>query len=98
MINADRFIPYEILDNVNLSAGAKLFFGDLTVTCDKNLMSNKPNSFYSHDLKVSIATISKWISELKKENHIRTIVNSKNREIHIIGMDWLKQVIAEKRF
>ena len=63
-------IPADVRYNKNLTPNAKLLYGELTALSNKEGYCWASNSYFAELYKVSNASVSKWISDLKANNHI----------------------------
>jgi hypothetical protein len=63
-------IPANVRYNDNLTPNAKLLYGEITALCNEKGFCWATNSYFSELYKVDKRTISRWISQLEKNNHI----------------------------
>ena len=63
-------IPANVRHDRNLPPGAKLLYGEFTPLLDKNGQCLTTNNYFAKLYNVTPATISKWISLLKKGGYI----------------------------
>jgi len=76
-------IPDSVLDR-NISANAKILYSKLLLLSHKKGFSFASNKYLAELLKVSTRTITKLISELKKEDLILTTYDGcHNRQIFL---------------
>lgn len=68
--NYEIRMPGQVVENRNICDGAKLLYGYINRTRRDN-WSLATNKELAKDMKVSARSISRWISELKKENFIK---------------------------
>lgn len=68
--NYYAIIPAEVRYNQNLSPNAKLLFAEITSLCNKNGVCKASNKYFSDLYKVSITSVSKWVSQLVKNGYI----------------------------
>jgi hypothetical protein len=64
------FIPADVRYDDRLSPNAKLFYAEITALTNQEGYCWASNEFFANIYKVSPKTISRWISELKKAEHI----------------------------
>ena len=87
-------IPANVRYNDNLTPNAKLLYGEITALCNEKGFCWATNNYFSELYKVEKGTISRWISQLEKNNHISTKFiykkNSKEIEKRIIKIDGMK--------
>lgn len=77
-------IPPEVLFESKLSAGAKLFYGEvLFLTYTYGFCSQK-NAYFSANHNVSLRTVENWIKELKNNNLIKVeLIRKQNKEVEL---------------
>lgn len=77
-------IPPEVLFEPKLSAGAKLFYGEvLFLTYTYGFCSQK-NAYFAANHRVSLRTVENWIKELKKQNLIKVeLIRKQNKEVEL---------------
>lgn len=66
----EALIPKKVLFDPNLTAGAKLLYGNLVVISEGVGTCTATNTFLAHIFKVSYPTISKWITNLTENGYI----------------------------
>ena len=69
--NYYAIIPADVRYNKNLTANAKLLYGELTALSNKYGYCFASNSYFAELYGVSNTSISKWISDLKANWHIQ---------------------------
>lgn len=62
-------IPSQVIENKNISSGAKVLYGYID-KARKNNLSLVTNKELAKEMNVSVMSIRRWISQLKKENFI----------------------------
>ena len=77
-------IPPEVLFETKLSAGAKLFYGEvLFLTYTYGFCSQK-NAYFAANHDVSLRTVENWIKELKALNLIKVeLIRKQNKEVEL---------------
>ena len=77
-------IPPEVLFEPKLSAGAKLFYGEvLFLTYTYGFCSQK-NAYFAANHGVSLRTVENWIKELKNQNLITVeLIRKQNQEVEL---------------
>lgn len=77
-------IPSEVLFETKLSAGAKLFYGEvLFLTYTYGFCSQK-NAYFAANHGVSLRTVENWIKELKALNLIKVeLIRKQNKEVEL---------------
>ena len=77
-------IPPEVLFETKLSAGAKLFYGEvLFLTYTYGFCSQK-NAYFAANHRVSLRTVENWIKELKALNLIKVeLIRKQNKEVEL---------------
>ncbi len=65
-------IPANVRYNDNLTPNAKLLYGEITALCNEKGFCWASNSYFSNLYNVEKGTISRWISQLEKNEHIST--------------------------
>lgn len=76
-------IPAEVRYNKNLSASAKLLYGEISTLCKKDNICWASNSYFAELYNTSKITVSRWFSQLEKEGYISTkmIFDSKEKKV-----------------
>lgn len=75
-------IPAEIRYCKEITANAKLLYGEISALCNKDGYCWASNSYFSKLYGVSNASISRWIKELEKQGFIKSeIIRNENKEI-----------------
>ena len=77
-------IPPEVLFEPKLSAGAKLFYGEvLFLTYTYGFCSQK-NAYFAANHRVGLRTVENWIKELKNKNLIKIeLIRKQNKEVEL---------------
>lgn len=77
-------IPPEVLFETKLSAGAKLFYGEvLFLTYTYGFCSQK-NAYFAAKHRVSLRTVENWIKELKALSLIKVeLIRKQNKEVEL---------------
>ena len=77
-------IPPDVLFKTKLSAGAKLFYGEvLFLTYTYGFCSQK-NAYFAANHGVSLRTVENWIKELKALNLIKVeLIRKQNKEVEL---------------
>ena len=77
-------IPPEVLFETKLSAGAKLFYGEvLFLTYTYGFCSQK-NAYFAANHGVSLRTVENWIKELKALSLIKVeLIRKQNKEVEL---------------
>ena len=77
-------IPPKVLFETRLSAGAKLFYGEvLFLTYTYGFCSQK-NAYFAANHGVSLRTIENWIKELKNQDLIKVeLIRKQNKEVEL---------------
>ena len=96
-------IPPEVLFEPKLSAGAKLFYGEvLFLTYTYGFCSQK-NAYFAANHRVSLRTVENWIKELKNKNLIKIeLIRKQNKEVELrkifaqVKIDYSKMPVADK--
>lgn len=99
--NFYAIIPASVRYDSNLKPNAKLLYGEITALCNQEGYCWASNHYFSKLYNVSRETISRWISQLNKYNHINVIIENeditnKKRRIYINQMSQMSNGIDEK--
>ena len=83
-------IPASVRYDENLTANAKLMFGEISALSNEKGFCWATNAYFAQLYKVSPSSVSKWIKQLEKNKHIKikTIkdeYNSERRLIFLLG-------------
>ena len=70
-------IPATVRYDNNVMPNAKLLYGEISAMCGKEGYCWAENNYFAELYKVSTSTISRWISQLERCNHIKTQLNKK---------------------
>tara|TARA_B110000483_G_scaffold57008_1_gene71320 strand:+ start:11692 stop:12402 length:711 start_codon:yes stop_codon:yes gene_type:complete len=65
-------IPADVRYDDKVTANAKLLFGEITALTNEKGYCWASNNYFAELYKVEKGTISRWISQLEKNNHIST--------------------------
>ncbi len=68
--NYYAIIPADVRYDSLLSANAKLLYGEITALCNSTGSCWAENEYFARLYDVSISTISRWVSSLKKQGYI----------------------------
>ena len=93
--NYYAIIPADVRYNKNLTANAKLLYGELTALSNKYGYCFASNSYFAELYGVSNTSISKWISDLKANGCINISSNGV-RKIFIGGLTKVQGGFEEK--
>ncbi len=86
-------IPADVRYNENLSANAKLLYGEITALCNEKGYCWSNNRYFSDLYQTTERTVQRWLMGLTKENFIKIEDgDSQKRKIFINGHD--KNVIV----
>lgn len=94
-------IPANVRYDKNLKANEKILYGEISSLLDKNGTCYASNNYFARLYKVDPSAISKWISNLEKNNYleisyIRAGKEIKQRNIRIIGIDKYQEGYCQK--
>ncbi len=79
-------IPADVRYNKNITANAKLLYGEITALCNKEGFCWASNQYFATLYNVHKDTISKWVSELVDEEYIYfTVLENNYRQIFLNG-------------
>ena len=78
-------IPANVRYDKNLTANAKLLYGEITALCNKEGHCWAGNQYFAELYSVSKVSISTWISNLKDAGHISVQMNYKEGSKHILN-------------
>ena len=70
-------IPATVRYDNDLIPNAKLLYGEISAMCSVEGYCWAENLYFAQLYKVSLFTISRWISKLESNGHIRTVLNKK---------------------
>lgn len=77
-------IPPEVLFETKLSAGAKLFYGEVLFLTYTYGFCSKKNAYFAAKHRVSLRTVENWIKELKALSLIKVeVIRRKNKEVEL---------------
>jgi len=76
--------PASVRYSQKLCPNSKLLYGELTALCNDKGFCWASNSYFAKLYEVHVGTISKWITQLSRNDHISVIVENENeRKIYI---------------
>lgn len=78
-------IPANVRYDDNLTANAKLLYGEITALCNEKGYCWANNSYFADLYKVSNVSISKWISELEEKGYLHREIIYKNGTKEILN-------------
>ncbi len=90
-------IPATVRYDTNLKAAEKLIYGEITSLANRLGYCFAQNRYFANLYKVSIHTVSQWISHLEKQGyiHAQLIKNSRNevkeRRIYIVDNPYVQK-------
>ncbi len=73
--NFYAIIPATVRYDNDIIPNAKLLYGEISAMCGKEGYCWAENAYFAELYNVSNSTISRWISQLEKANHIKTELN-----------------------
>jgi hypothetical protein len=85
--NYFAIIPASVRYDKDVIPNAKLLYGEISALCNSDGFCWAENSYFAELYAVSSCTISRWISQLEKKKHIKTILNKKqgnSRKIYLV--------------
>ena len=75
-------IPAEVRYNQNLTANAKLLYGEITALCNEKGYCWATNKYFANLYNVSKSSISNWLRDLTEEGFIQVeIEKNDNNEV-----------------
>lgn len=77
-------IPANVRYDRNLSANAKLLYGEITALCNQKGYCWATNNYFLSLYNVSERSVTRWLNELKTGGYIRLLYNANNAETHAI--------------
>lgn len=82
-------IPASVRYNDNLSANAKLLYGEITALANARGFCWASNSYFANLYRVSIESVKRWMRQLKESGYIRVEIETRgsNTERHIYVLD-----------
>lgn len=82
-------IPASVRYNDNLSANAKLLYGEITALANARGFCWASNSYFANLYRVSIESVKRWMRQLKESGYIRVeiVTRGSNTERHIYVLD-----------
>lgn len=98
-------IPANVRYDKDLSANAKLLYGELTALCNEKGYCWATNAYFADLYDVNIRTIQKWLTQLTEKNYIfRDIEYKENslelseRKIYIVQPTQEEKLIEERAY
>jgi len=85
--NYFAIIPASVRYDKDVIPNAKLLYGEISALCNSDGFCWAENSYFAQLYNVSNCTISRWIAQLEKNKHIKTVLNKKqgnSRKIYIV--------------
>ena len=79
--NYYAIIPASVRYDSNLNNGEKILYGEITALSNKTGVCYSSNTYFARLYKVHPSTISRWITNLKKNNYIDITYLKENKEI-----------------
>lgn len=94
-------IPANVRYDKNLKANEKILYGEISALLDKTGTCYASNNYFARLYKVDPSAISKWISNLEKNDYlevsyIRAGKEIKQRNIKVIGIDKYQERYCQK--
>lgn len=94
-------IPANVRYDKNLKANEKILYGEIAALLDKTGTCYASNNYFARLYKVDPSAISKWISNLEKNDYleisyIRAGKEIRQRNIKIIGIDKYQEGYCQK--
>ncbi len=78
-------IPANVRYNTNLTANAKLLYGEITALCNERGFCWASNSYFAELYGVSKETISRWINQLVENKYINRVIDYKEGTCEIVN-------------
>ena len=85
--NYYAIIPASVRYDSNISANAKLLFGEITALCNDKGYCWATNEYFADLYDTSNRTIQRWLTDLKDAGYICTEDESTSRKIYIVTGD-----------
>ena len=85
--NYYAIIPANVRYDSTLIANAKLLYGEISAMCGVEGYCWAENSYFANLYDVSSFTISRWISKLETNGHIKTVLDKKKGNFRQIFID-----------
>lgn len=82
-------IPANVRYDKNITANAKLLYGEITSLCNERGFCWANNKYFSELYEVSEVSISKWINSLVNSGYLKTEIDSKENKRYIFLSDML---------
>lgn len=86
-------IPAEVRYDKDLSANAKLLYGEITALCNEKGCCWASNDYFSQLYGKSKHTVSRWVSELTQKGYIQSEISKENGNVRILT-PMVKNVVA----
>lgn len=80
-------IPATVRYDKDLSANAKLLYGEITALSEKHGYCFASNAYFAKLYEVSTVTISRWISSLKEKGYLDIEIDQENGNVRHIKID-----------
>ena len=80
-------IPASVRYDTNISANAKLLYGEITALCNEKGYCWATNEYFADLYDTSNRTIQRWLTDLKNAGYIYTEDESTSRKIRIVTDD-----------
>ena len=84
MPNYYAIIPASVRYDTKITANEKLLYAEITALCNIGGKCFASNEYFSILYNVSIRSIQLWLKNLRENNYIKIIFDSKNKEKRFI--------------
>ena len=96
--NYYAIIPATVRYDSDLKAAEKLLYGEITALANKYGFCFAKNRYFADLYKVTIGTVSKWISHLQEQGYIKVIIEKNERNEIVLRKIYIVDVpYGEKR-